>query len=100
MMTEDNMRFVILATMLSVLAVPAFAQGPHGNGNGPPHGVGGGGPHFGNGGGGPPHGFGGGKPPFVNPAPIPLAGAGLPALGLVLGAYSLVRATRKRKKPD
>jgi hypothetical protein len=91
MTTEDNMRFVILATMLSVLAVPAFAQGPHGNGNGPPHGVGGGGPHFGNG---------GGKPPFVNPAPIPLAGAGLPALGLVLGAYSLVRATRKRKKPD
>jgi hypothetical protein len=83
------MRFVILATILSVLAIPAFAQSSHGDG--------GKGTHFGSGGG---SGRGGGKPHVVHPAPIPLAGAGLPALGLVLGAYSLVRATRKHKNRE
>jgi hypothetical protein len=76
------MRFVMLAATVSVLAIPAFAHSSHGGGNGPPPGVG------------------GGRPPFANPAPIPLAGTGLPALGLALGAYTLVRATRKRKNRE
>src|SRR4051794_31902433 len=45
----------------------------------------------------PDFGVGGGRPPDVHPAPLPLAGAGLPSLGLALSAYGLVRATRKRK---
>jgi hypothetical protein len=80
MIRECIMRFVMLAAILSVLAIPASAQSYHAGGNGP---------HFGNGDGGRPH--------HVHPAPIPLAGAGLPALGLALSAYGLVRATRKRK---
>jgi hypothetical protein len=89
------MRFVILAAILSVLAIPAFAQSSRGgDGKGPQFGSGDGGGRGG--------GRGGGKPHVVHPAPIPLAGAGLPALGLVLGAgaYSLVRATRKHKNRE
>jgi hypothetical protein len=63
------MRFLMLVTILSMLALPAFAQSGRGGGGG------------------------GG----VNPAPIPLAGAGLPALGLAVGAYALIRATQRRK---
>jgi hypothetical protein len=81
MMIRSSMRFLMLAAILSMLALPAFAQSGGGNG--------------GNNNGG--NNNGGGRPGPVNPAPIPLAGAGLPALGLAVGAYALVRATQKRK---
>ena len=124
------MRLVMLAAILSALAMPASAQSSHGGGVWSYFGFGGGGPHFGDGdrdggrhvgfGGGrsyfgfgdrdggrhfsddhgdrePHFGVGGGRPHDVHPAPLPLAGAGLPALGLALSAYGLVRAARKRK---
>jgi hypothetical protein len=106
------MRLVMLAAILSTLAMPASAQSSHGGSVWSYFGFGGGGsgPHFGDGdrdggrhfsddhGDREPHfGVGGGRPHDVHPAPLPLAGAGLPALGLALSAYGLIRATRKRK---
>jgi hypothetical protein len=93
------MRLLMLVTILSMLALPAFAQGrPDGVGGGRPDGVGGGRPD--GVGGGRPDGVGGGRPGTVRAAPIPLAGAGLPALGLALGAYALVRTRQRRKNRE
>src|SRR3954469_17487467 len=119
MMRENTMRLVMLAVILSALAMPASAQSSHGGGVWSYFGFGGSGPHFGDGdrdggrhfsgdhggrgrhfgvgGRGRHFGVGGGRSHDVHPAPLPLAGAGLPALGLALSAYGLVRAARKRK---
>jgi hypothetical protein len=104
------MRLVMLAVILSALAMPASAQSSHGGGVWSYFGFGGSGPHFGDGdrdggrhfsddhgGRGRHFGVGGGRSHDVHPAPLPLAGAGLPALGLALSAYGLIRVTRKRK---
>src|SRR4051794_41704255 len=49
MMRENTMRLVMLAAILSALAMPAFAQSSHGGSVWSYFGFGGSGPHFGDG---------------------------------------------------
>src|SRR3954468_4921480 len=82
--------------------MPASAQSSHGGGVWSYFGFGDrdGGRHFSDDHGGrePHFGVGGGRPHDVHPAPLPLAGAGLPALGLALSAYGLVRAQAQEQR--